>query len=184
MGSGDGRSIRGNARRGSAGLGSDHAVRAVAVSVVSTDAKIAAGLFFLAAVTFAYFTGGAGWNQDAHFDLTRAIVERQTLYIDGYDVNTRDVSPGVGGHTYINKPPGASILAAAPYAVIYEIERRLHAPIDSLTRMNCWITAALSAGLCGALIGPILYLYGRRRVMAPAPIALWVSSIILFGTII
>jgi hypothetical protein len=151
---------------------------------VSADAKIAAGLFLLAAVTFGYFTGGAGWNQDAHFDLTRAIVERQTLYIDGYDVNTGDVSKGTGRHTYINKPPGASILAAAPYAVVYAIERGLHAPIDSLTAMNRWISTAFSVGLCGALIGPILYLYGRRRMNATPAIALCVSSSILFGTIV
>jgi hypothetical protein len=151
---------------------------------VTTDAKIAAGLFILAAVTFGYFTGGAGWNQDAHFDLTRAIVERHTLYIDGYDVNTGDVSKGTGGHTYINKPPGASILAAVPYAVLFVIERRLHAPIDSMTRMNCWITTALSVGLCGALTGPILYLHGRRRMGATSLTALCVSSVILFGTII
>jgi hypothetical protein len=150
----------------------------------SADAKIAAGLFLLAAVTFGYFTGGAGWNQDAHFDLTRAIVERQTLYIDGYDVNTGDVSPGSNGHTYINKPPGASILAAAPYAVVYAVERGLHAPVDSLTRMNRWISTALSAGLCGALIGPILYIYGRRRIAASRAAALCVSGVILFGTIV
>ena len=151
---------------------------------MNRDAKIAAGLFVLAAVTFAYFTGGAGWNQDAHFDLTRAIVERQTLFIDGYDVNTGDVSKGTGGHTFINKPPGASILAAAPYAVIYAIERRLHEPIDSMTRMNRWIATALSVGLCGALIGPILYLYGRRKMNATPATALCVAAIILFGTII
>jgi hypothetical protein len=148
------------------------------------DTRIAAGLFLLAAVTFGYFTGGAGWNQDAHFDLTRAIVERHTLYIDGYDVNTGDVSKGTGGHTYINKPPGASILAAAPYAVIFAIERRLNAPVDSLTRMNRWIATAVSNGLCGALIGPILYLYGRRRMGAASPTALCVSIVILFGTVV
>ncbi|MEA2329243.1 MAG: hypothetical protein QOE68_4202 [Thermoanaerobaculia bacterium] len=137
----------------------------------------------LAAVTFGYFTGGAGWNQDAHFDLTRAIVERHTLYIDGYDINTGDVAKGTEGHIYINKPPGASLLAAAPYAVIFAIERSVHAPVDALTRMNCWIATALSTGLCGALIGPILFLYGRRRNTAP-PVALCVSCIILFGTII
>jgi hypothetical protein len=149
----------------------------------ATDSRIAAGLFVLAAVTFAYFTGGAGWNQDAHFDLTRAIVERQTLYIDGYDVNTGDVSKGTGGHTFINKPPGASILAATPYAVIFALERQLHLPVDSMTRTNRWISTALSAGLCGALIGPILYFYGRRRGAEPRN-ALCVSAIILFGTIV
>jgi len=151
---------------------------------VSNDSKIAAGLFILAAVTFGYFTGGAGWNQDAHFDLARAIVERHTLFIDGYAVNTGDVSTGIGGHTYINKPPGASILAAVPYAVIFAIERHLHAPIDSLTRMNAWITTAFSAGLCGALIGPILYLYGRRRMATTPATALCIALIILFGTIV
>jgi hypothetical protein len=151
---------------------------------VSTDTKIAAGLFVLAAVTFGYFTGGAGWNQDAHFDLTRAIVERQTLYIDGYDVNTGDVSKGTDGHIFINKPPGASILAAAPYALIYTIEWSLHAPVDSMTRINRWISTALSVGLCGALIGPILYLYGRRKMAATRTAALCVSAVILFGTIV
>ena len=151
---------------------------------MSTDQKIAVGLFVLAAVTFGYFTGGAGWNQDAHFDLTRAIVERQTLYIDGYDVNTGDVSKGTAGHIFINKPPFASILAAAPYAVIYAIERGLHAPVHSLTRTNRWISTALSVGLCGALIGPVLYLYGRRRMAATQTAALCVSAVILFGTIV
>jgi len=151
---------------------------------VSTDTKIATGLFVLAAVTFAYFTGGAGWNQDAHFDLTRAIVERQTLFIDGYDVNTGDVSKGTGEHIFINKPPGASILPAVPYAVIYAIECGLHAPVDSLTRMNRWISTALSVGLCGALIGPVLYLYGRRKMAASRTAALCIAAIILFGTIV
>ncbi len=151
---------------------------------MSTDQKIAAGLFLLAAVTFGYFTGGAGWNQDAHFDLTRAIVERQTLYIDGYDVNTGDVSKGTGGHIFINKPPGASILAAAPYAVIYTIERGLHVSVDSMTRINRWISTALSVGLCGALIGPILYLYGRRKMTATRTAALFVGVVVLFGTIV
>jgi hypothetical protein len=151
---------------------------------VSTDSTIAAGLFVLAAVAFGYFTGGAGWNQDAHFDLTRAIVERQTLYIDGYDVNTGDISKGTGGHVYINKPPGASIVAVVPYAGLFAIERALHAPIDSMTQLNRWITTALSVGLCGALIGPILYLYGRRRMGATPLTALCVSIVILFGTII
>jgi hypothetical protein len=151
---------------------------------VSIDSRIAAGLFLLAAVTFGYFTGGAGWNQDAHFDLTRAIVERQTLYIDGYDVNTGDVSKGTGGHIFINKPPGASILAVAPYALIYAIECGLHAPVDSMTRTNRWISTALSVGLCGALIGPILYLYGRRKMAATRTAALCISAIVLFGTIV
>jgi hypothetical protein len=151
---------------------------------VSSDGKIAAGLFFVAAVTFGYFTGGAGWNQDAHFDLTRALVERHTLYIDGYDVNTGDVSHGTGGHIYINKPPGASVLAAIPYSLVFAVEKGIKAPIDKITPINCWIVTALSIGLCGACIGPLLYLYGRRRIGVAPPAALAVAAIVLFGTVI
>jgi hypothetical protein len=149
---------------------------------MSRDGRIAAGIFLVAAVTFGYFTGGAGWNQDAHFDLTRALVERQTLYVDGYDVNTGDLSPGTGGHSYINKPPMASLLAAIPYAFVFAAEKFLHAPIDDMTRTNRWIATALSIGLCGACIGPVLYLYGRRRIGASAPAALAVAAAVLFGT--
>lgn len=151
---------------------------------MSRDGKTATGLFFIAAVAFGYFTGGAGWNQDAHFDLTRALVERHTFYIDGYDVNTGDVSRGTGGHVYINKPPGASLLAAIPYAIIFAAEKLLHAPIDGMTRINCWIATALSIGLCGACIGPALYLYGRRRLGTSPAAALGVAAAILFGTVI
>lgn len=135
-------------------------------------------------MTFAWFYGGAGWNQDAHFDLTRALVERQTLYIDGYDVNTGDVSRGTGGHTYINKAPGLSFLAAIPYAAVYAVERALQLPVDGLTRANAWIVSAFTCGLSGALIGVVLYFHGRRRAGASVRISVAVAVSILFGTIV
>lgn len=150
---------------------------------MSGDARIARGLFVLAAVAYAWFFGGAGWNQDAHFDLTRALVERRTLFIDGYDVNTGDVSQGRGGHTFINKAPGVSLLAALPYTVVYAVEKALHAPIDAMVRTNSMVTAA-TCGLCGALIAPLLYLHGRRRAGASPPHALAVALAIAFGTIV
>jgi hypothetical protein len=151
---------------------------------VRTDRTIAAGLFLLAAVTFGYFTGGKGWTQDAHFDLTRALVEHQTFSIDRYAQNTGDVSHGTGGHTYINKPPGASLLAAIPYAVVFVVETLLHVQVDGMTRINRWIATAFSVGLCGACIGPVLYLYGRRRIGTTAPAALAAAGVVLFGTVI
>ena len=147
------------------------------------DRRIARGLFVLAWVTFAWFYGGAGWNGHAQFDLTRALVERHTLYIDGYDVNTGDVSRG-GSHTYSNKPPGVSFLAAIPYAGIYAIERSLRLPVDHLERTNLWISTALTCGLSGALIGAILFLYARRSMHATARAAVAVSLAIVFGTIV
>jgi hypothetical protein len=131
------------------------------------DKHISLGLFVLAAVTFAWFYGGAGWNQDAQFDLTRALVERHTLYIDGYE-NTGDVSIGVGGHKYVNRAPGVSFLAAVPYLVV----------------RNQWFCTAATCGLCGALIAPVLYLHGRRRYDARPRDAVWIALATVFGTII
>jgi len=73
-------------------------------------------LFLLTFAAYAYFFGGGGWNQNANFDLTRALVERHTFAIDAYADNTGDVSVHAG-HIYANKAPGLSMLAAIPYAL-------------------------------------------------------------------
>src|SRR5258708_25502865 len=153
-------------------------------SRMDDDRRIATGLFVLAWVTFAWFYGGAGWNGHAQFDLTRALIERQTLYIDGYDVNTGDTSRGIDGHTYINKPPGVSFLAAIPYAAVCAVERALRLPVEHIEHANLWIVTAATCGVSGALIGAILYLYGRRRARATAVSSVGVSLAILFGPIV
>src|SRR5258708_761606 len=150
---------------------------------MNADHRIAFGLAGLAMVTYGWFFGGAGWNQNAQFDLTRALVERRTLYIDGYAVNTEDVSIGRGGHTYINKPPGVSLLAAIPYSLIFGVEKLMRWPIDDLARVNAWIVTALTCGVSGALIGVALFLFGRRIGVSPLS-ALMVAWSILFGTIV
>src|SRR5438270_5858737 len=81
-----------------------------------THRRLAVGLFVLTFVAYAYFYGGGGWNQNANFDLTRAIVERHTFAIDAYYHNTGDISTHAG-HIYANKAPGLSLLAAIPYAI-------------------------------------------------------------------
>jgi hypothetical protein len=151
------------------------------------DRRIAVALFLLTFVTYAWFFGGGGWNQNAQFDLSRALVERQTLHIDGYRVNTGDVSwSPTGGewHAYINKPPGVSFLGAIPYALIYTIERALHVPIDSWKWMtiNAYLVTVLTCGVTGAFIPVVLYLYGVRRVSRLA--SLGVALAIAFGTIV
>jgi len=138
--------------------------------VTRADRRIAVGIFIVVFVTFAWFFGGGGWNQNAQFDLTRALVERQTLHIDDYRSNTGDIAwTNVSGtwHAYINKPPGVSLLAAIPYALIYP----LHLPLP----VSAYLVTVLTCGLCGALIPVVLY---RRGV--PVSLALTIA----FGTII
>ncbi|HEY0160926.1 MAG TPA: glycosyltransferase 87 family protein [Thermoanaerobaculia bacterium] len=155
----------------------------------ASDRRLALGLFLVPFVTYAWFFSGGGWNQAAHFDLARALVERQTLYIDGYRVNTGDVSwSPVGGewHAYINKPPGASFMAAVPYAVIYAVERARGVNIDGWLAMtvNAWLVTLLTCGVTGALIPVVLYRYGRRRAGAAPLVAVAAALTIAFCTIV
>ena len=134
-------------------------------------------------MTYAFFFGGEGWNQNSHFALTRALVERGTLYIDGYAVSTGDVSPGVGGHTYSNKAPGLSFLAAIPYGIAILAERALGRSADYLTATNQWIVSIATSGLCGALIAALLFGYARSREIDAAR-AVGITLLVAFGTIV
>ena len=155
--------------------------------MTSADRRTAVGLFAIAFVTYAWFFNGGGWNQNAHFDLTRALVERQTLHIDGYRVNTGDIAwSNASGqwHAYINKPPGLSVLAAIPYAPLYFIERSMRVPVDTWKWMtvNAWIVTAFTCGIAGALIPAVLYVYGRRRLNASPLASAGVALAVAFGT--
>ena len=150
------------------------------------DDRIAAGLFLLTFVTYAFFFNGGGWNQNATFDLTRAIVEERSIIIDTYHDNTGDKSFGRHNHLYANKAPGMSFLGAVPYAPIYAIERVLRADVSSwfVTTLNMYLLSMLVCGVCGALIPAVLYLYFRRRAGASVRASLAVALIIAFGTYI
>jgi hypothetical protein len=143
-----------------------------------SDRRIAEWLFLLTFAVYAWFYAGAGWNQNALFDTTRAIVERHTFAIDAYATNTGDTGR-YDGHTYANKAPGLSWLAVVPYALLHAFERAPGDPV--LTGINTYLcTLAIVASL-GALIPALLYGYARKRGVAP----MWAATVALtiaFGT--
>ncbi len=153
--------------------------------MTSPDRTIAAGLFVLTVVSYGWFFGGGGWNQNAHFDLTRALVERQTLHIDDYHANTGDVSRR-GSHVYINKPPGVSFLAAIPYAFVYAAESAASVETESweTLTLNAWLVTLLTCGVTGALIPVVLYVHARRSAGASPLAALAVALAVAFGTLV
>jgi hypothetical protein len=128
------------------------------------DHRIAEWLFLLTFATYAYFFAGGGWNQNATFDLTRAIVERHTFAIDAYAGNTGDVSFG-RGHTYANKAPALAWLAAIPYAPLYALEKSRGADPGNaqLLTINAYLCALVCVAFPGACIPAMLFLYARRR---------------------
>lgn len=103
---------------------------------------------------YAWFFGGSGFNQNATFDLTRALVERGQLHIDPYAGNTADVSFH-GGHVYPNKAPGLAFVAAIPYFAIHAIG----GPPENALELNLYLylCTLLVCGVSGALIGVLLY---------------------------
>jgi len=133
-----------------------------------TDRRIAEWLGILTFATYAYFFAGGGWNQNATFDLTRAIVERHNFAIDAYAGNTGDVSFS-RGHVYANKAPALAWLAAIPYAPLYALEHSRGADPGNvqLLTINVYLCSLVCVALPGALIPAMLFLYARRRGFDP-----------------
>lgn len=123
-----------------------------------------AAVFFTLLFSYAYFFGGSGFNQNATFDLTRALVERQQLYIDEYAANTADVSFHAG-HVYSNKAPGLAFAAAVPYAVFHAIHG---APRNAMElNLALYLCTVAICGVSGALIGVLLAMAARARGLPP-----------------
>ncbi|HZM53008.1 MAG TPA: hypothetical protein VFE68_21060 [Vicinamibacteria bacterium] len=102
-------------------------------------------LFVLALGVYAYFFQAGGWNQNAHFDLTRAIVEQHTVVLDDYIANTGDWSVA-NHHYYSNKAPGLGLLAVPVYGAVH--------PLAHGNRVRGWVVhlgAYLSTVICVAL---------------------------------
>ena len=143
------------------------------MSTTLDDRRIAEWLFLLTFFAAAYFYGGAGGTQNATFDLTRAMVERNTLMIDAYAGNTGDVSYA-NGHVYANKAPALSFLAAIPYVVVHA------AGIENVA-VACYFCTLFTCGILAALVPALLYRAGRRRGIDPFWSAT-VALIVAFGT--
>lgn len=120
----------------------------------------AAAVFLTLLYSYAYFFGGSGFNQNATFALTRALVEQRALHIDDYAANTADVSFH-DGHTYSNKAPGLAFLAAVPYALFHAIHS---APRNAIElNVALYLCTVAICGVSGALTGVLLLVAARRR---------------------
>jgi len=148
------------------------------------DRRISWYLFVLTFVTYSYFFGGAGWNQNAHFDMTRAIVEQGSFAIDTYRENTNDLAFR-DGHVYANKSPGLSIIASVPYAIGLALAQLFGLDLDdtrSLTLM-LWICTVSTCGLSGASIPLMLYRFWARRFpLVPRSARAGIAMLVALGT--
>lgn len=147
-----------------------------------TDRALARHLYLVVFVAYAWFFGGGGWGENAHFALTRAIVERGTVDVQAYASTTGDLAQTPRG-IFINKPPGLSLLAVPPYAAAYHLERLIGidpaAPLA--VTINVFIVNLATSVALGALIPPLIFLHARRRG-ASRRFALSLALIAAFAT--
>jgi hypothetical protein len=90
--------------------------------MTSRQTRIAAVMGAALFLSYAYFYGAGGWNQNSRFAMIRAILERHTLQIDAYQLHTGDRALW-RGHYYTDKAPGASLVALAPVQAARLISR-------------------------------------------------------------
>lgn len=148
------------------------------------DGRLAIALFILVLFPYVYFYGGWGANQEVNYALTRAIVEAHKLHVDDFTGREGDIAHGAGGHIFINKPPGLSLLGVAPYYVQFRVQQRGWLTLRDYWRNNKQLLTIQICGVGGALIAPILFLYGRRRLGVSRWSAALAAIAIAFGTIV
>jgi hypothetical protein len=118
------------------------------VSTTPRQRRMAAVLGGALFVSYAYFYGAGGWNQNSRFALIRAILERQTLQIDAYQLHTGDRAFW-RGHYYTDKAPGASLLALGPVQLARLVSRA--AGVDPATfpgiAWTSYVAAVVTSGV-------------------------------------
>jgi len=145
---------------------------------------------------FVFFSPPATWNPVSRFDLTRAIVERQTLSIDAYASSTGDRAL-VHGTWYTDKAPLPSLLALPTYVAVRTVQsirgstpeyRAFAVGSTPAVRMepNRAFQRALHAcslfttGIAGVALGLLAFELLRRRTTTRAAFA--ASAITVLGS--
>jgi hypothetical protein len=111
-------------------------------------------------ISYSYFPDlRGGWNQDSRFDLTRAIVEKHRLYIDGYDTNTGDKAFW-NGHVYSDKAPGLALSAVSIVEVGRVALRWVHRdfPEPRMIEAERYLVTVVCVALPGAVAAALLFL--------------------------
>jgi hypothetical protein len=150
-------------------------------------------IFAVTFFSYAYFYEGAGWNQNSRFDLVRAIVEQETLRIDGFQQNTEDKA-AANGHYYSDKAPGLALLAV-PAAFAGRAWMRAwgtdpaspHGLLDLAYFLTLWAAALPMALACACLFWIALQLRCSVTASTFAALAMglatpmWAYSTLFWG---
>ncbi len=132
-------------------------------SRVRRDRRLLTILCVLLSLSYAYFYQAGGWNQNSRFALVRAILERQTLQIDAYQLHTGDRALW-NGHYYSDKAPGVSLAALLPSAAARVTARAVGVDPEGFPGLawTSYVATVCTAGLFTALAALAIFVVTRR----------------------
>ena len=94
------------------------APRGIISTAEKSNRETELALFLICMVTFAYFYQASDHSTASRIDLIRSILERRTLWIDGFaGYNTADIVQ-LNSHIYSNKAPGGAFTGLIPWTII------------------------------------------------------------------
>jgi len=155
----------------------------IASSVNAPRRKVEVALFCVSLATFAYFYQASDHNTAARFDLIRSLLERGTIWIDGYcGYNTADLVDW-GSHYYSNKAPGGSLTGIVPWIVSLGITALFQIKTESVRwALVTYLSTVLSTSLLVSLMVVLIYrmalAFGASQKRSVA-----LALILAFGTI-
>lgn len=115
-------------------------------------------LFAVALLSFTYFYQASDHSTASRIDLIRALLERRTVWIEGYaGYNTADLVQ-LNGHIYSNKAPGGALSGLLPWAVVTTALGAFVAPAGALYwALATYLTTVFSVSVLGAVLTVLMY---------------------------
>jgi hypothetical protein len=149
------------------------------------DKRIENTLLYVSLFSYAYFYQASDQSTAARFDLIRSVLERRTLWIDGFcGYNTADII-SIGGHYYSVKAPGTSLTGLLPWSIVSWF---FSVPLAARNEPLMWalvtyFTILISISLPVALLVVVIYRFGKALGATPGRSA-GIALIMAFATIL
>ena len=147
--------------------------------------SIAAHLFFLFLISYAYFYPGGGHNEAARYDTIRAILHDHSFIVDRFAYNSADLIR-FENHYYSSKAPGTTFVGLPAFGlleVIFTYTPYLKSLPDFLRdHWICYWTSVITVAVPCALAMIVLYWLALKLLLVETQAAL-VTIAIGLGTI-
>ncbi len=120
--------------------------------------EIEIALFMVCLLSFAYFYQASDHSTASRIDLIRALLERRTLWIDGYaGYNTADIVE-LHSHIYSNKAPGGAFTGLLPWTLVTGFLRIFSSPPSGFYwAFATYLTTVFTVSLIVAMMAVVVY---------------------------